>query len=95
MPLPVNVNRIFNKYDHKSYSSGCHVYMKASETCIVCIIVHEKERINTNYTVQKLMEKTFEEKPLPSCVRGHFRQESILEFDKWLQKYFKLKQKAE
>jgi hypothetical protein len=87
MPLIENTQKIYKKYDNKSYSSGCSTYMQADESLIVCVIIHDKERGNIG--VDKIMEKVFKQKTLPPCVRGHFRGESLKDFDIWLAKYFK------
>lgn len=88
MPLIENTQRIFKKYDTSSYSKGCCTYMKASEDIIVCIIVHEKER---SKGIDKLMMDVYNHKKEDMSIRGSYVGGSLIDFEKFLKKYFKLK----
>lgn len=91
MPLPQNTKRIFRKYDTSSYSPECATYFQTDEVDIVCVIVNEKERNEANKNLVTLMEDFFNKDKKHSSIRGAYKGDSLIEFEKFLSKYFKLK----
>jgi hypothetical protein len=89
MPLIENIKTVIGKYDLKSYSPVCNTYALLTEEKIFFMLINEKER--GNKSVKEIAEELHDKGKKHSSVRGSYVGESLLEFDKFLKRYFKLK----
>ncbi len=89
MPLLENTKRVLSKYDLKSYSADCNTYTLFTEEKIFFMLVNEKERGLKN--PKEIAEDLYHKGKKHSSVRGSYVGDSLLEFDKFLKRYFKLR----